>query len=101
MFFTNWTLLVTCIYLAIAIAASKYQTYGLLAWHHIMFEVSLIMNIVVVSIYWSILHEESVLDCGGDPLKIINVYWAHIIPCFSVATNFGLTDVVMLSLIHI
>ena len=60
-----------------------------------MFEVSLIMNIVVVSIYWSILHQESILDCKGDPLKIFNVYWAHIIPCFSVAVNFAFTDVVM------
>ena len=60
-----------------------------------MFEVSLIMNIVVVSIFWSILYNESIIDCEGDPLKIFNVYWAHIIPCFSVTANFSLTNVVM------
>jgi hypothetical protein len=62
-----------------------------------LFEVSLIMNIVVVTVYWSLLHQESISDCGGDPLKILNVYWAHIVPGFSVAVNFAMTDVVMRS----
>lgn len=56
LFFTNWTLIVTCIYFAVAIAASKYGTPKLLAWHHLLFEVSAIMNIVVVVVYWSMLH---------------------------------------------
>ena len=53
------------------------------------------MNIVVVSVYWSILHESSLADCQGDKYKIFNVYWVHILPGFSVASNFALTDVVL------
>ena len=62
-----------------------------------LFEVSLIMNIVVVSVYWSMLHKESIDDCKGDIKKIINVYWAHLVPGFSVAANFAMTDVVLRS----
>lgn len=36
-------------------------------------------------------------DCEGDQWKIVNVYWAHIVPCFSVAANFAMTDVVIRS----
>ena len=87
----------TAIYLLVAIAASFYQYPKLLAWHHLLFEVSFIMNIVVVSVYWSMLHKESIEDCKGDLKKIINVYWAHLVPGFSVVTNFALTDVVIRS----
>ncbi len=55
------------------------------------------MNIVVVSVYWSMLHQASIDDCEGNLLKIINVYWAHLVPCFSVAVNFAMTDVVIRS----
>ena len=95
MFFTNWTLVTTAIYLGVAIAASRYKTLKLLAWHHLLFEVSFIMNIVVVTVYWSMLHKESLADCQNDPYKIVNVYWAHIMPGFSIAANFAMTDVVI------
>ena len=55
------------------------------------------MNIVVVTVYWSMLHKESIEDCKGDIWKIINVYWAHLVPGFSVASNFAMTDVVIRS----
>ena len=55
------------------------------------------MNIVVVVVYWSMLHQEAIDDCEGDILRIINVYWAHLVPGFSVATNFAMTDVVIRS----
>jgi hypothetical protein len=57
-FFSNWAVCATSIYLAVAIVARRnYQNLSLLAWHHILFELSLIMNIVVVSVFWTILYE--------------------------------------------
>jgi len=57
-FLSNWAVCVTSLYLAVAIAARQYyQNFSLLAWHHMLFELSLIMNIVVVTVFWSILYE--------------------------------------------
>ena len=50
------------------------------------------MNFVVVSIYWSTLHDDSLKEAGGNIGKIINCYWAHLIPGFSIAFNFAISD---------
>lgn len=57
MFFTNWTMMVTALYFVIVMKASQPgASHGLLALHHILFEVSFIMNFVVVTVYWTMLH---------------------------------------------
>jgi hypothetical protein len=56
LYFTNWTLLVTCVYLSVATFISDKSSYTMLATHHMLFEVSFVMNVVVVCVYWSILH---------------------------------------------
>ncbi len=56
LYFTNWTLLVTCVYLSVATFISDKSSYTMLAIHHMLFEVSFVMNVVVVCVYWSILH---------------------------------------------
>lgn len=88
MFFTNWTLLVTILYLAIAIPASSSKRMGLLALHHILFEVSFMMNLIVVTVFWSVIYRDSIEECKGHEGKILNVYWAHIVPGVSVLINF-------------
>jgi len=95
MFFTNWTLLVTVLYFAIAIPTSKTRSLSLLAFHHIIFEISFMMNIIVVIVFWAVLFEQSIKDCDGDEKKILNVYLAHIIPGASVLINFVLSDVIV------
>ena len=94
-YFTNWTLLVTILYLLVAITASGSKSLGLLAFHHILFETALLMNIVVVTVYWSCLHTDSRRECEGNSWKILNCYWAHIVPFASILANFYFTDVVV------
>lgn len=95
MFFTNWTLLITCCYLLIAIFAARTESMSLLALHHVIFEISFMMNLIVVTVFWSILYDEAIEQCEGDEGKIINVYLAHIGPGVSALINFLLTDVVV------
>lgn len=93
-FFTNLTLLATVVYLAIAVCAhyrNKWLT--ILALHHVWFEVMFMMNIIVVSVFWSSLYFEAILECEGDPIKILNVYYAHICPGVSALLCFMITDV--------
>ena len=97
LYFTNWTLLMTCIYLGVATVVSDKSSYTALAIHHILFEISLVMNVVVVCIYWSILHEESLLEAKGNILKIANCYWAHLGPAFSVWFNFSISNHILKS----
>jgi hypothetical protein len=95
MFFTNWTLLVTSFYFVLAIFAVRSRSLSLLATHHVIFEISFMMNIIVVVVFWSILYEEAIEQCEGHAGKIINVYTAHIVPGVSVFINFLITDVVV------
>jgi len=53
------------------------------------------MNFVVVVVYWTSLHDDSLAEAGGNMGKIINCYWAHLVPCFSVWANFAMTDIVL------
>ena len=95
MYFTNWTLVVTVLYLVLAIASTNTRSLSLLALHHIWFEISFMMNIIVVIVFWSTLYKDAISECEGDELRIWNVYFAHIIPGASVFINFIFTDVTM------
>ena len=53
------------------------------------------MNLGVVSLFWAFSHQESLATCHGNILKIINIYWTNLVPAFSIASNFALTDVVV------
>ena len=57
MYFTNWTLVVTVLYLVLAIASTNTRSLSLLALHHIWFEISFMMNIIVVIVFWSTLYK--------------------------------------------
>lgn len=95
MFFTNWTLLVTTLYLAVAIIASRTRSLSVLASHHILFEISFMMNFITCSVFWAVLFDEAMEDCHGDEWQIFNLYFAHIVPGMSALINFALTDVVL------
>ena len=55
------------------------------------------MNIVVVTVYWSLLHNDALLEAAGNTGKIINCYWVHLMPGFSIMANFAMTHVVLRS----
>jgi hypothetical protein len=86
----------TTIYFVVVLFAMRSDaSLTLLAAHHMLFEVTLMMNFVTVSVYWSSMHSDSLLETQGDMLKIINCYWAHMGPGFSVFMNFALSDIVL------
>lgn len=87
--------MVTAIYFGIAIVASLKKSLGWLALHHIFFELSFVMNIVVVTVYWTCLHEDSLREARRHLGKIINCYLAHILPCFTIMLNFAITNVII------
>ena len=69
---------------------------SLLAFHHLLFEMSFVMNIIVMTIYWSTLHEERMQKPDvADPLARFAVYFSHSAPFIFSCLNFGITDVVI------
>ena len=60
-----------------------------------LFEMTLIFNIVTVSVFWSMLLEEALRDCGGVYLKEVNTYTSHSLPGLSALVAFLITDVTM------
>jgi len=60
LYFTNWTLEITTIMILMTILCSLdtkiEQSQQKLAITHILFETSLFMNIVVLIVYWGLLH---------------------------------------------
>ena len=56
---------------------------------------TLIMNIVVVSVFWTLLADVAFKKYQGDTLKIVNAYWTHTVPALTVLINFALSDVTM------
>ena len=54
-YFSYWALMLTAIFLSLGLIA-KSAGYGVKALHHVLFEVTFIMNLVVVLVYWSTVH---------------------------------------------
>lgn len=101
-YFTNWGLLVTTAWVALSIRCARdTQAYtkrpGLLALHHITFEIAVIMNLVIMVVYWPILHETVIKWCyeRGEMGKVAHNHFVHIFPFFAVVLNFLFTDVVI------
>lgn len=96
-YLTHITVLLTNTYFLIAIRCSQSpkRSLGLLALHHLLFELTLIANLIVVSVYWSCLHRGQLEFYRGKPLNILQLYWAHIAPGLYVAVNAWCSDVAM------
>jgi hypothetical protein len=60
-YFTNWGLLITIVSLSLSIkCASDTQLYtkiSLMGWHHLIFELALIMELIITVVYWSLIHK--------------------------------------------
>ena len=93
-YFTNITLLATIVFFTVACRVTQNSSMNQKACHHVLFEITMLMNLVVVIVYWPLLHEDSLEEAGDNLGKIINCYVAHIVPCASVMLNFQISDVV-------
>ena len=71
--------------------------YGVLAVHHVLFEAATLMNIITVTVYWSLLHDESYAEVKDKPVAFFLIYYIHIVPILIIFANFMITDVVFKS----
>lgn len=96
-YLTHITVLLTNLYFLVAIICSQSpkRSLGWLAAHHLLFELTLIANLIVVSVYWTCLHQGQLEFYRGRPLNIFQLYWAHIAPGFYVAVNAWCSDVAL------
>ena len=92
-YFSYWALQLTALFMTLALLANSCG-YGVKALHHILFEMTFTMNLVVVCVYWSTLHEQSLGECVND-WEVINTYLTHSIPFISTALNFCVSDHVL------
>lgn len=64
-----------------------------LAFTHILFEAALFMNMVVMIVYWTCLHEQIISDFKG--LEVVHMYIVHSFPATAFLINYLVTDVVL------
>ena len=100
-FFTNWTLCATLIMLCLSLilhaTEEKSHYILLLGLHHFLFEITSIMNLITTSVYWSLLHEETMLtpEYRDFPDRQVHTYFVHLVPLLFFVLNFLISDVVM------
>ena len=63
------------------------KTLKLQASHNFLYFGSLISNIVVMSVYWTILHEQALQEFGNNPGKRLHLYTVHVFPGFACLLN--------------
>ena len=70
----------------------------LLRVNHVVFEVLPTLNTMVVSIYWSVLHEEVLnsVDYKGNQNRTFHLYVVHSLPFIFMIVHFCLTNIVVL-----
>ena len=69
----------------------------LLAIHHFLFEISMIMNIITTTVYWGLLHTETMLSAEyrDFPDRQIHTYFVHAVPLAFFILNFWISDVII------
>jgi hypothetical protein len=59
-FFTNWGLLLTLISIYFSIKCANDKDFlkkpNLVAWHHLLFEIAFLFDIIITIVYWSMIH---------------------------------------------
>jgi len=69
------------------------------ALHHMLYSFSIIMNLVVVIVYWSVLHEDAIAKHKDVPqvgwIRVIHLHTVHSFPAMSCLLNSYCTRVVL------
>ena len=115
--FTNWTLIITTVSLILSYLAStdkhnfgpkafhikdKQQKINMIkvqARHHLFYSLSIICNFVVVTVYWSVLHQKALEKHKDVPevgwIRVIHLHTVHILPGVSALMNTLATQAVL------
>ena len=62
---------------------------------HFLYCISMISNIVVMVVYWSVLHEEQLEKFKGQSGKIFHLYVVHLFPGISCFLNTLSSNIVL------
>jgi len=113
---TNWTLMVTTASLIASYkAAADSHTFGPKAFnvsskdriqvarsqalHHLLYSMSITMNFVVVTVYWTVLHRAALAKHRDVPdvghIRVIHLYIVHTFPGFACLINTFCTKAVL------
>jgi hypothetical protein len=66
-----------------------------MGWHHLIFELALLLDIIITSVYWGILHKVLIIERANEPFLVYyTLLTVHIIPIVGVVINFIVTDIV-------
>ena len=97
-YFTHWTQIETFLQILLSIlGSSKNSSYGVLALHHIFFELAFFCNIVTVTCYWPFIYKEHYERMKNKPLGLFLIHYSHSAPSILIFVNFMMTDVVFRS----
>ena len=98
-YLTNWGMLCTILHLTLTIKCASdlkvKNKISLLGWNHIIFELTLILELVITVVYWTIIHHVIIVEEVLE-LVIFQLYLVHAFPFFSMVVNFLITDVVLI-----
>jgi len=97
---TTWALIIGTVhlYLSVKVTSDPSVSYGLLAIHHLLYTIVIVMQIVVTSVYWSLMHEGLMKKYEGKlKQQIVNGYLIHIIPQIICFSNAYMTNTVLSS----
>ena len=61
---------------------------------NISFELAIVFQLIVVSVYWTIVHETVLIEVKGNTHALIQTYCSHSIPFLATMINFFITDIV-------
>ena len=96
-YFTHWTEVVGLISITLTIVVTQIDDIhvrtNLLASHHMLYTLSIFMNLVTMMVYWGLLHEECPQKYGPEQMNIfVKCYNCHIVPPLVCAVNSLMTN---------
>ena len=96
-YFTDWTMWMTFVQVLFMFWSARKQHInnhpGWLAFTHSAYTVCLICNVIVVIIYWSLLHEKTLLRHEGNIGRTYHTYISHSFPCISILLVYWINEI--------
>ena len=96
-YLSNWPVFTSLVYIALTMKLSQdkdaNKKHFQLALAHFLFTFTLILNLLIVPIYWSVLHKQALVKYAGNTCQTNQLYFVHIFPSVSLFINWYFTDI--------
>ena len=107
-FLTNIVMLLTCVCVLMALknsqswsrSSDKISTVTL-TFTHILFEITTLLNCLVIGVYWSMLHPIFIARCEGRLEEILHMYFVHSFPTVCLFLVYLSTERLIMNETHI